>query len=311
MAEATLNSQFYWDNIVIQVEDELFCVPRCEFVRSSEVFADMFLLPSGPAACHEGQDRKHPIVLEGYKKHDFACLLKVMYPTAGSLISGTKLDLDLEKKEWASVLKLSAVWNMKKIRAYAIHRLSTDISLSAIEKVILGRAHKVGAWLEEGLCSLVSSDYRPTLADLGTLGWETAAQILWIRDTTHSPLNVPNTLRFTRDAIKCGFCSSPSSLINFRYNCYNCGQPIPPEAELTFSGPGSATTTADRLITLKGIECNKCGRGPFKSLNVHCNFCSRTSNHGSNVRIMPNNKDMIEEIFGEEIEDYKSDIIDV
>jgi hypothetical protein len=50
-------------------------------VQSSEVFADMFLLPSGPATRCEGQDRDHPIVLEGYKKDDFASLLKVMYPT--------------------------------------------------------------------------------------------------------------------------------------------------------------------------------------------------------------------------------------
>ena len=81
----------------VQVEDRLFCVPRYEFVQSSEVFAGMFRLPSGPGAIikgqdgantegqdganTEGQDRKHPIVLEGYKKDEFACLLKVMYPT--------------------------------------------------------------------------------------------------------------------------------------------------------------------------------------------------------------------------------------
>ena len=41
----------------------------------------MFLLPSGPAAHTEGQDREHPIVLEGYNKDEFACLLRVMYPT--------------------------------------------------------------------------------------------------------------------------------------------------------------------------------------------------------------------------------------
>ena len=41
----------------------------------------MFLMPSGPEARSEGQDRDLPIVLEGYKKDEFACLLKVMYPT--------------------------------------------------------------------------------------------------------------------------------------------------------------------------------------------------------------------------------------
>ena len=117
----------------VQVEDRIFHVPRYEFVQSSEVFSGMFLLPSGPGANTEGQDREHPIVLEGYKKEEFACLLKVMYPTyvliifikidpdyqwgcrASSLVSGTTLDLCLGKEEWVSVLKLSTIWNMEKV----------------------------------------------------------------------------------------------------------------------------------------------------------------------------------------------------
>jgi hypothetical protein len=94
----------------------------------------MFLLPSGPGVQNEGQNREHPIALEGYKKDEFTCLLKVMYPRyvliifmtsivlipwascrAGSLISGTKLDLSLKKEEWVSVLKLSTIWNMTKV----------------------------------------------------------------------------------------------------------------------------------------------------------------------------------------------------
>jgi hypothetical protein len=73
------DSEFYWNTIVfkvwaifwrlliikslpfnyVQVENKLFCVPACEL---SQVFADMFLLPSGPATCSEGQDREHLIV---------------------------------------------------------------------------------------------------------------------------------------------------------------------------------------------------------------------------------------------------------
>jgi hypothetical protein len=115
MTEATLSSEFYWSNIIfkvwatfwrsliisslpfdyVQVEDNLFCVPLCEFVQSSQVFADMFLLPSGPATCSEGQDKEHPIVLEGYKKDEFACLLRVMYPTYVHLLMFMYFDLFL------------------------------------------------------------------------------------------------------------------------------------------------------------------------------------------------------------------------
>jgi len=105
MDEDRHSKEFYWTNVFFQVggllwapihlrvsyqlsiyhlgqvEDTLFSVPRGEFEQSSEVFADMFLLPSGPSAGIEGQVKEHPIILEGYKKDDFACLLKVMYPT--------------------------------------------------------------------------------------------------------------------------------------------------------------------------------------------------------------------------------------
>jgi len=164
------SSEFYWDDKIVikvcgefsapidtlplkylQVEDRLFSVPRSEFIESSKVFADMFRLPSqaGPGANPdgqdganpegqdgantEGQDREHPIVLEGCKKDEFACLLKVLYPTyvviifiklhptylyacrVGSLISGTTFALSLRQGEWVSVLKLSTIWNMEKV----------------------------------------------------------------------------------------------------------------------------------------------------------------------------------------------------
>ena len=104
----------------------------------------MFLLPSGPATRSEGQDRDLPIVLEGYKKDEFVCLLKVMYPTyvhamfmfhlsylwtfdrATSLISGEKFELHLKKEEWVSVLKLSTIWNMTKVRRTHSLRLKLD-----------------------------------------------------------------------------------------------------------------------------------------------------------------------------------------
>ena len=110
----------------------------------------MLLLPSGPATPSEGQDRDHPIVLERYKKDEFACLLKAIYPTyvhvmfiytpfftcervwtfdrATSLISGKDLDLHLKKEEWVSVLKLSTIWNMTKVcRTQSLRAGSTDI----------------------------------------------------------------------------------------------------------------------------------------------------------------------------------------
>lgn len=305
MADDTLSSEFYWNTIVIKVEDRLFCVPLCEFVQSSEVFADMFLLPSGPTTHREGQDKEHPIVLEGYKKDEFASLLRVMYPTAGSLISNEKIELRLEKEEWVSVLKLSTIWDMKKIRQYAIHRLSTDVTLSPTEKFLVGRAHRVPAWLKEGITTLTSNDYKPTLEDLATLGWETAARILWIRENSRH--FTPNTLCFSRDSIKCGNCTS--SLINTSYGCGHIGSA---DSELTFPGPGSltgaGTASRDRLVMLNSIQCKICGRTPFYIDRILCSSCSSYTARYHNVRITPmkGSEEMIEEMFGEEIKDHET-----
>ncbi|KAF8871934.1 hypothetical protein CPB84DRAFT_1691792, partial [Gymnopilus junonius] len=58
------------------VEGKLFCVPRFQFECSSEIFADMFCLPSENP---KGQNKEHPIILEKYKADEFICLLKVLY----------------------------------------------------------------------------------------------------------------------------------------------------------------------------------------------------------------------------------------
>jgi Zn finger protein HypA/HybF involved in hydrogenase expression len=268
----------------------------------------MFLLPSGPGRHNEGQDREHPIVLEGYKKDDFSCLLKVMYPTGRSLISGTKLDLCLEKEEWISVLKLSTIWNMTKFRNYAIHKLSTDVTLSPVEKIVLARAHKVAPWMEEGVSRLASGDPRSTFEDFATLGWETAARILWIRDNaSRSSPTASNALhfKFKKDSIKCGNCSSPASVINFNHNCSTCRIAVIGNTELSFHGSASLSGTADRLVQFKAIECGKCGGKLFSSYaTYYCSCSSGSFGANDNVRVTPN-KEMIEEIFGEDIKDYE------
>jgi len=306
MPEDINNSEFYWDPFFLKVEDELFCVPRCEFVQSSEVFADMFLLPFGPATSSEGQDRDHPIILEGYKKDEFTSLLKVMYPRATSLISGKNIELNLKKEEWVSALKLSTIWNMTKIRQYAIHWLSTNVTLSLIEKILLGRAHRVGAWLDEGVTSLATCDFNlsPTLEDLATLGWETAARIVWINNYLRLPL------RFRRDSIKCGHCSSSSSLIESNY----CGHIASANSELlTCCGSASVISgTNELLIPLGQILCPICG--DFLVMTTfRCSYCRRLLNAPSSVRIVTVNKSlktMIEEMFGEEIKDYEPSLLD-
>ena len=163
----------------------------------------------------------------------------------------------------------------------------------------------------EGVTGLVNCNPGLTLNELATLGWETAAQILWIRDNSpHSGSLLPaNTLRFTRDSIKCGYCSSASSLINYS-NCHSCGQAMPADAELTAPGPGTISGTGDHLIRFSTIQCSHihCRRAIFTSA-IHCPnpSCGVYLGTGHNVRVPPKKglDKLIEETFGEEIRNYE------
>jgi hypothetical protein len=174
--------------------------------------------------------------------------------------------------------------------------------LSPIEKILLARAHGVAAWLDEAVTSLATLNPMPKLEDLATLGWETVARILWIRD--NFPLN---TLRFRRDAIQCKECLSTLSLIN---SSYGCGHMASGDAELLITS-GSASPfsgTIDLLVPLQHMQCLICKGIPFNSIVVTCRSCSFTyrSSHNPFVRVtLYNMKTMIEEMFGEEIKDHK------
>jgi hypothetical protein len=191
------------------------------------------------------------------------------------------------------------------IRKYAIHKLSTDFVLSSIEKIRLARAHKVAAWLDEGITGLVNGNPKPTLDDLATFGWETAARILWIKDNCNVR---SNSLHFRRDEIKCGSCSSSASLINQVCNCNYCGKDVPADAELTVPDPGTDSGPADHLVPLRAILCSdiNCRQATFHRISVHCSSCSFHHNRNDNVRIPPKKRlqELIEEMFGEEIKNY-------
>jgi hypothetical protein len=239
------------------------------------------------------------------------------------------------------VLKLSTIWDMtevcrtqllrldrltlhsifiNQIREYAIHRLSTDVTLSPIEKIFLARAHRVGAWLDEAITSLATFNSIPTLEDLATLGWETAARILWIK--ANSPPNAPDKIYFRRDAIKleCGHCMLPSSGLPAIDSGHYCAHVASGDAELFCSGTSTSKIVTSKIIaqavSLNVIECAMCRWKPFPKhsfTNITCNICSIVTTT-SYVVVTPNPsnalKTIIDQMFGEEIKDYDPSLLD-
>jgi hypothetical protein len=60
------------------VEDTLFKLPRYLFEETSEVFHDMFLLPTPEDIPCDGSSDEQPLVLEGVREADFRMLVKAM-----------------------------------------------------------------------------------------------------------------------------------------------------------------------------------------------------------------------------------------
>jgi len=184
--------------------------------------------------------------------------------------------------------------------------------LSPIDKINLARAHKFGHWLEEGVTSLVDGDQSLTREELATLGWETTALILWIKDRLRLSTRNSNTLSFRKDSIKCAFCTSSASLLSGSHNCYQCGGALLGDEELTCASVTPSFGTADTIVPITTIMCSKCGERPFYSTSFVCPSCPYGTcyPHGHNVRITPkkSSKEMVEEVFGEEINELSMSV---
>jgi ribosomal protein L37E len=171
------------------------------------------------------------------------------------------------------------------------------MALSPLDKIQLGRAHIFGHWLEEGITSLVDGAQELTREELATLGWETAGLIFWIKDRLSR--RDSNILSFRKDSIKCGQCTSSASLLSGSHNCSYCGAEL---EELTCASVTPSLGTADILVQVQTIMCSRCGRR-FQSDPFFCSSCSATFHRTHNVRVTPkqSSKEVIKEIFGEEI----------
>lgn len=164
---------YYFEIVVLKVQQCLYAIPKEALTSHSPVFEGMFDV--GDNSGGEGTSDAKPIILEGYTREDFDCLMKVLLPRP--------LDPSppvLIKQQWVSVLKLSTVWQMDKIRNLSIERLSsTTIPLSPIEKIQHAREFRVSRWLVEGVSTLATTIDAFKIGEIAsTLGWQTTAMIL-------------------------------------------------------------------------------------------------------------------------------------
>ncbi|KAK0494919.1 hypothetical protein EDD18DRAFT_1173071, partial [Armillaria luteobubalina] len=149
MAQWTRNTAFYWETSVFLVEDELFRVPRYQFINHSDAKA-MFALPQKNANV-EGSIDDNPIRLQGITKLDFERLLKYMYPANIPPVLTKPLE------DWISILKLSTMWSMAVVRNDVIPRISErHLEIDVIERISLGRTYDLPVLVTSGVTTLVN-----------------------------------------------------------------------------------------------------------------------------------------------------------
>jgi hypothetical protein len=163
--------------------------------------------------------------LEGITKCEFRLLLKVMIPASfwGQLMPEGNMDVDNAEQhlmptswqEWASVHRLSTMWEMERVRGNAIARIvrlhdsldewttllrwSTDCGVTelrdiairalrfrvneiqGVEKLSLAREYKVGEWLLAGYMHFVERDGEILIEEEEHMGWERTSRLFRLR----------------------------------------------------------------------------------------------------------------------------------
>ncbi|KAK0195935.1 hypothetical protein F5146DRAFT_1118536 [Armillaria mellea] len=153
---------YYWDTIVLQVEDTLFRIPKYQLVGKSEIFDAMLSLPQGSNK-PEGSSDDVPIKLENI-----------------NTVKPPELSID----SWISILKLSSLWRMGDMRNNAIEHLTPRLSnVSPDDRILLGRRHLVAHWISSGYEDLTKREDAVSLEEAGKIGLETALRIQHVRES--------------------------------------------------------------------------------------------------------------------------------
>ncbi|PPR06864.1 hypothetical protein CVT26_003988 [Gymnopilus dilepis] len=224
---------FYFNDVVFQVENTLFKVPKNAFTVPGSFFETLFSLPRSEEgeSIAEGSDDEHPLVLEKISKDHFKGLLSVMFPRQ----SGLKYE------QWLGALDLSTQWDFMEasgigylmndqIRKKAVHALSSLLQKrTAIEKILLGQKYRVKNWFVGGCASLIQAAELPAIEELIKSGLDifAIAKLFSIREACARTI-------IERHASKPGYCRS----------CRHCGDQKP--KPMRYSVPFSYASTAVR-----------------------------------------------------------------
>ncbi|KAM6489456.1 hypothetical protein JOM56_015089 [Amanita muscaria] len=176
---ANRNAEFYFQDIVFRVEDQLFKVPRRMFVQHSQVFRDMFDIPIPAGTEPDGCSDEQPLILETIEKKDFIPLLRCLYPPQFQRVTGHDFSLD----EWKSVLKLANLYEMTDVKDFAVDCMTPLLDIgSPPVQIHLAQAHDVPKWLQPAKARLVDRSNPINENDVVLIGLALALEVCALRE---------------------------------------------------------------------------------------------------------------------------------
>ncbi|KAJ3573832.1 hypothetical protein NP233_g2178 [Leucocoprinus birnbaumii] len=171
---ARRNGQFFFEDMVFKVEDELYQVPNRPFARHSEAFRCLFSRRG-----FRSYDRQDPLVVDSsITKADFEALLSFFFPEP---VANPEPSSD----DWASVSKLAARWEMPRVKDLAIKTLESLDFGTITTKLRMAQDLGVQAWFSSAMQALVNRREPIGLLDSQVLNQEHLLQLLNLRERAH------------------------------------------------------------------------------------------------------------------------------
>jgi hypothetical protein len=151
----------------------------------------------------------------------------------------------MSSEEWASVLKLSTMWEFQNIRARAIKALeSPTLSMDLVDKIVIARNFNVSAWLVPSLNALVQREKSLDLSEGNRLGLEWTLKVAELRERPSSPYLVCPTCSYTGPTV-CNLCHSAAN---------RCGSAVCRQVVYAGGGTRAGIDYCDKIRKIFGLE---------------------------------------------------------
>ncbi|KLO11042.1 hypothetical protein SCHPADRAFT_891892 [Schizopora paradoxa] len=151
---------------VLKVEGNLFRVPQHIFTEPASTFTKLYTFPP------EGEEDKNPIILRDVEVDDFRAFLKCALKNFSD---------DEGKDMWLSAIKVSDLWNLTKVRAFAVSKLEqSEPDLAA--RIELSRTRGIREWFRPTMLQLALRKKAPNKREASKLGWDNTTLLFQLRE---------------------------------------------------------------------------------------------------------------------------------